>query len=119
MAVDYGWWLQYALWSLDDAVLLLYGIAPKSKRATFLKKSLGSRTEPRGKRDREVYATYHKAQVAIDAKDLPYQFDNRGVEPHVFFAVGGGQGLSNARRIKRTQSAVEQENRGAACLGRV
>ena len=53
MAVDYGWWLQYALWSLDDAVLLLYGIAPKSKRATFLKKSLGSRTEPRGKRDRE------------------------------------------------------------------
>jgi hypothetical protein len=84
VSVNYGWWLQYALWSLDDAVLLLYGIAPKSKRAAFLKKSLSSGTEPRGKRDREVYATYHKAQRAIDARVLPYQFDNKGVEPHVF-----------------------------------
>jgi hypothetical protein len=110
VSVDYGWWLQYALWSLDDAVLLLYGIAPKSKRAAFLKESLSSGTEPRGKRDREVYATYRKAQRAIDARVLPYQFDNKGVEPHVFLRWAEGndfpmpEGLSahRARWNKKT-----------------
>jgi hypothetical protein len=68
--VGYGWWLQYALWPLDDAVLLLCEIDPKAERASLLKEAFKRDTEPNDERDTEVYATYRKAESAIHASVL-------------------------------------------------
>jgi hypothetical protein len=68
--VGYGWWLQYALWPLDDAVLLLCEIDPKAERASLLKEAFKRDTEPNDEGDREVYATYRKAESAIHASVL-------------------------------------------------
>jgi hypothetical protein len=67
MSVDYEGELQYELWPLDKAVLLLCGINPNSKRASLLKESFETDTAPRGERGREVCTTYHRALSAIRA----------------------------------------------------
>jgi hypothetical protein len=83
VSVDYGDWLQWELWSLDEAALLLCGIDPDSKRASLLKEAFKRDTEPEDERDREVCRTYCKALSAIDAGKLSYHLDC-AVEPHVF-----------------------------------
>jgi hypothetical protein len=79
MAVDYEDWLQWALWPLDVAVLLLHGIDPDSEQGELLKKLCKSNTKPRPKIAREVKATFHKADSAIRGGKLSYH-SGRGVE---------------------------------------
>lgn len=83
MTVDYGWWLQYDLWPLDEAVLLLCEIDPRAERASLLKKAFRRDTAPEEEGDREAYMTYRKAESGLDAGKLPYHHGST-VEPHVF-----------------------------------
>jgi hypothetical protein len=82
MAVDYEDWLQYELWALDIAVLLLHEIEPNSEEGELLKKLCESNIKPGPKIAREVKTTFLKVNSAICAGKLPYW--GSSVEPLVF-----------------------------------
>jgi hypothetical protein len=92
MAVDYDDWLQWELWSLETAVLLLHGVDPDTAEGEALKKLCKSNIKPRPKIAREVKATFYKANSAIRVGNLPHWGGH--VAPLVFLRWAKGKNFA-------------------------
>ena len=98
MAVDYEDWLQWELWPLDVAVLLLHGIDPDSEQGELCKRRFKSDKIPEDEIQRRVKATFRKVDNAICAYKLPYNRGN-GVGPLVFLQWAKSKGFALPEKL--------------------